>query len=49
MAVLPPDPIFNLRSPDMGAVNSVCFHQNERLLAGTIKGIVHLWDLQVIY
>lgn len=46
MAVLPPDPVFNLRCPDMGPVNSLCFHQNERLLAGTIKGNVFLWDLQ---
>lgn len=46
MAVLPPDPVFTLRCPEMGAVNSLCFHQNERLLAGTIKGSVFLWDLQ---
>ncbi|SPP74969.1 guanine nucleotide-binding protein subunit beta-like protein 1 [Drosophila guanche] len=46
MAVLPPDPVFSLRSPDMGAVNSVCFQENERLLAGTLKGSVFLWDLQ---
>lgn len=46
MAVLPPDPVFTLRCTDMGAVNSLCFHQNERLLAGTIKGSVFLWDLQ---
>jgi len=48
MAVLPPDPVFSLRSPDMGAVNSLCFQENDRLLAGTVKGIVFLWDLQVI-
>lgn len=47
MAVLPPDPVFSLRSPDMGAVNSLCFQESERLLAGTIKGSVFLWDLQV--
>ncbi|XP_064536528.1 guanine nucleotide-binding protein subunit beta-like protein 1 [Drosophila montana] len=46
MAVLPPDPVFSLRCPDMGAVNSVCFHESERLLAGTLKGRVFLWDLQ---
>ncbi|XP_065369315.1 guanine nucleotide-binding protein subunit beta-like protein 1 [Calliphora vicina] len=46
MAVLPPDPVFTLRCPEMGAVNSLCFHQNQRLLAGTIKGSVFLWDLQ---
>lgn len=47
MAVLPPDPVFILRSPDMGPVNSLTFHKNERLLAGTAKGTIHLWDLQV--
>ncbi|KAH8256673.1 hypothetical protein KR038_001745 [Drosophila bunnanda] len=46
MAVLPPDPVFSLRSPDMGAVNSLCFQDNDRLLAGTLKGSVFLWDLQ---
>ncbi|ALC42686.1 CG13192 [Drosophila busckii] len=46
MAVLPPDPVFSLRCPDMGAVNSLCFHESERLLAGTLKGKVFLWDLQ---
>lgn len=45
--MLPPDPVFSLRSPDMGAVNSLCFQESERLLAGTIKGSVFLWDLQV--
>lgn len=47
MAVLPPDPVFSLRCPEMGAVNSICFHESERLLAGTLKGKVFLWDLQV--
>lgn len=46
MAVLPPDPVFNIRAPDMGPVHSLCFHQDERLLAGTENGTVHLWDLQ---
>ncbi|XP_067627331.1 guanine nucleotide-binding protein subunit beta-like protein 1 [Eurosta solidaginis] len=46
MAVLPPDPVFNLRCPEMGPVNSICFHSCERLLAGTLKGSVFLWDLQ---
>ncbi|XP_037952630.1 guanine nucleotide-binding protein subunit beta-like protein 1 [Teleopsis dalmanni] len=46
MAVLPPDPVFSLRCPDMGPVNSICFHQDQRLLAGTLKGNVFLWDLQ---
>lgn len=47
MAVLPPDPIFNLRQNDMGAVNCICFHKAERLFSGTAKGVIHLWDLQV--
>ncbi|XP_055386860.1 guanine nucleotide-binding protein subunit beta-like protein 1 [Condylostylus longicornis] len=46
MAVLPPDPVFTLRCAEMGSVNSVCFHHNERILAGTVKGSIHLWDLQ---
>lgn len=46
MAVLPPDPVFTLRCPEMGPVSSLCFHQNERLLAGTTKGKIFLWDLQ---
>lgn len=49
MAVLPPDPVFNLRHSDMGAVNCVCFHSTERLLGGTAKGAIYLWDLQVFY
>lgn len=48
MALLPPDPVFTLRSADMGQVNSMCFHTSERLYAGTQKGFVYLWDLQVI-
>lgn len=47
MAVLPPDPVFTLRNSEMGSVNCLCFHKNERLLAGTIKGNIHLWDLEV--
>ena len=47
MAVLPPDPVFNLRHHDMGAVNSICFHNADRLFCGTAKGAVYLWDLQV--
>lgn len=47
MAVLPPDPVFNLRSTDMGAVNCVCFHSSERLFSGTAKGTIYLWDMQV--
>lgn len=47
MAVLPPDPVFNLRSTDMGAVNCLCFHSSERLFSGTAKGSIYLWDMQV--
>lgn len=47
MAVLPPDPVYNLRCPSMGPVNSICFHRNDQLLlAGTFKGQIYLWDLQ---
>lgn len=48
MAVLPPDPVFNLRNVEMGQVNCVCFHDSERLLCGSAKGMVYLWDLQVM-
>lgn len=48
MAVLPPDPVFNLRNTEMGPVNCICFHENERLFCGTAKGAIYLWDLQVI-
>lgn len=47
MAVLPPDPVFNLRQAEMGAVNCICFHKTDRLFCGTAKGAVYLWDLQV--
>jgi len=46
MAVLPPDPVFNLRQMEMGAVNCICFHNTDRLFCGTAKGAVFLWDLQ---
>lgn len=46
MSVLPPDPVFVLRHPDMDAVNSLVFYKDEKLLAGTLKGTVQLWDLQ---
>ncbi|XP_030378284.1 guanine nucleotide-binding protein subunit beta-like protein 1 [Scaptodrosophila lebanonensis] len=46
MAMLPPDPVYSLRCSEMDAVSSVCFHGNERLLAGTIKGNVFMWNLQ---
>lgn len=47
MAVLPPDPVFNLRQIEMGAVNCICFHDVDRLFCGTAKGAVFLWNLQV--
>lgn len=47
MAVLPPDPVYVLRTSEMGAVHSLCFHTTERLFSGTAKGAVYLWDLQV--
>lgn len=47
MAVLPPDPVYILRNIEMGAVNSLCFHNADRLFAGTLKGTVHLWDLAI--
>lgn len=47
MALLPPDPVFTLNQRDIGPVNSLCFHNNERLFAGTQKGQIFLFDLQV--
>lgn len=47
MALLPPDPVFTLNQREIGPINSLCFHQNERLFAGTQKGQVYLFDLQV--
>lgn len=51
MAILPPDPVFCLKS-DMGYVHSVCFPVNNeaftsKLLASTESGFVYLWDLEV--
>lgn len=46
MAVLPPDPVFAYRNTDMGAINCICFHRAERLIAGTAAGAVYLLDLQ---
>lgn len=47
MAVLlPPDPVYSLRSADMGPVHSVCFFDSEKLYAGTSSGCIFLWDLQ---
>lgn len=48
MAVLPPDPVFNLRQNDIGSINAICMHQDQRLISGSAKGVIHLWDLQVI-
>ncbi|XP_058457978.1 guanine nucleotide-binding protein subunit beta-like protein 1 [Malaya genurostris] len=46
MALLPPDPVYCLKSPDLCSFRSLCFHSSERLHAGTTKGTVQLWDLQ---
>ncbi|GAB0098923.1 guanine nucleotide-binding protein subunit beta-like protein 1 [Sergentomyia squamirostris] len=47
MAVLlPPDPVYSLRSAEMGPVHSVCFDSCERLCAGAASGRVFIWDLQ---
>ncbi|EAT35986.1 AAEL011892-PA [Aedes aegypti] len=46
MALLPPDPVYCLKSSDLGAFHSLCFHTSERLYAGNVRGTVQLWDLQ---
>lgn len=46
MALLPPDPVYCLKSPDLSPFHSLYFHTSERLYAGTAKGTVQLWDLQ---
>lgn len=51
MAVLPPDPIFCLKS-DMGYVHSMCFDENDGefsddVYAATESGFVYVWDLNV--
>uniref|UniRef100_A0A336LNG7 CSON015331 protein n=1 Tax=Culicoides sonorensis TaxID=179676 RepID=A0A336LNG7_CULSO len=46
MALLPPDPVFTLNHRKMGSINSLCFHQNERLFVATKKGQIYLYDLQ---
>jgi hypothetical protein len=51
MAVLPPDPVFCLKS-DMGHVHSLCFPiTNEsyasKLLAAAENGFIYFWDLEV--
>lgn len=49
MALLPPDPLFCLKS-NMGHVHNICFISNEttttHLLAATEEGFVYLWDLK---
>lgn len=47
MALLPPDPVYCLKSTDLSSFHSLCFHTSERLYAGTTKGTVQLWDLQI--
>lgn len=47
MAILPPDPLFCMKS-DMGYVHSLCFKDNTTLLAATESGFVYFWDLEVI-
>lgn len=47
MALLPPDPVFCLRSPEACSYYSLCFHTPEHLYAGTDKGTVQLWELNV--
>lgn len=49
--ILPPDPLFSFRE-NMGHVHSLCFPQrnpdySDLLLAGTEKGDVFFWDLEV--
>ncbi|XP_035901794.1 guanine nucleotide-binding protein subunit beta-like protein 1 [Anopheles stephensi] len=46
MALLPPDPVFCLRSSESCSYYSLCFHTPEHLYAGTDKGTVQLWELQ---
>ncbi|KAL5288219.1 GNB1L family protein [Megaselia abdita] len=46
MALLPPDPVYVLRSLDSGSYSSIVFHSNDRLLGATLKGHVHLFNLQ---
>lgn len=47
MALLPPDPVYVLRTVDSTAMNTVCIHQDQRALGGNDKGFVHLFDLHV--
>ncbi|XP_031848046.1 guanine nucleotide-binding protein subunit beta-like protein 1 [Nomia melanderi] len=49
MAIPPPDPIYLFRS-DMGSIHSILFQITpnvEFLHAGTAKGNVHIWDLNI--
>lgn len=46
MSVLPPDPVFVFRHPQLEAINSLNFYKNEKLLAGSLKGNLQIWDLQ---
>lgn len=51
MAVLPPDPIYCLKS-DMGHIHSLCFpktagNYSSQLLAATESGNVYFWNLEV--
>ncbi|KAF5286573.1 hypothetical protein FQA39_LY16256 [Lamprigera yunnana] len=49
MALLPPDPLFCLKS-DMGHIHNICFVSDEtsttHLLVATEEGHVYLWDLK---
>ncbi|KAF5284634.1 hypothetical protein FQR65_LT13465 [Abscondita terminalis] len=49
MALLPPDPLFCLKS-DMGHIHNICFISNDsfttHLLAATEEGYVYLWNLK---
>lgn len=51
MAILPPDPVFCLKS-EMGPIHNLCFLSNESnatdlLAAATEEGFVYIWDLKV--
>lgn len=45
MALLPPDPVYCLKTKDLSAFHSLCFHTSERLYSGNVHGKVQLWDL----
>lgn len=49
MAIFPPDPKYIFRG-NMGSVNCILFQVTsniEHLYAGTAKGNIHVWDLNV--